>query len=108
MLFRMEHLSMLRDRNLPEDHEAYENGLMREFALKREADSKRRPKPRYTGLRSRHGELFDTIGWPAATQLNTGTPVGEEESIEKFFHAFFNGGDHPGMLEVVPGVDALF
>jgi len=108
MLFRMEHLSMLRDRNLPEDHEAYENGLMREFALKREADSKRRPKPRYTGLRSRHGELFDTIGWPAATQLNTGTPVGEEKSIEDFFHSFFNGGDHPGMLEVVPGVDALF
>jgi len=108
MLFRMEHLSMLRDRNLPEGHEAYENGLMREFALEGEADSNRRPKPRYTGLRSRHGELFDAMGWPAATQLNTGTPIGEEESIEDFFHSFFNGGDQPGMLEVVPGVDALF
>lgn len=108
MMFRMEHLSLMRDRNLPEGHEAYENGLMREFATEGEADSNRRPKPRYTGLRSRHGELFDAMGWPAATQLNTGTPVGEDQEIEDFFHSFFNGGEKPGMLDVVPGVDALF
>lgn len=108
MMFRMEHLSLLRDRNLPEGHEAYENGLMREFATEGEDDRNRRPKPRYTGLRSRHGELFDAMGWPAATQLNTGTPVGEEQTIEEFFHSFFNGGEKPGMLDVIPGVDALF
>ncbi len=108
MMFRMEHLSQMRDRNLPEGHEAYENGLMREFATEGEADRNRRPKPRYTGLRSRHGELFDAMGWPAATQLNTGTPVGEEQEIEEFFHSFFNGGEKPGMLDVIPGVDTLF
>lgn len=108
MMFRMENLSLMRDSNLPEGHEAYENGLMREFSTAGEADNNRRPKPRYTGLRSRHGELFDAMGWPAATQLNTGTPVGEEQDIEEFFHSFFNGGEKPGMLDVVPGVDALF
>lgn len=108
VVFRMEHLSMLRDRNLPEGQEVYENGLMQEFATEGEADRNRRPKPRYTGLRSRHGELFDAMGWPASTQLNTGTPVGDEESIEDFFHSFFNGGDKPGMLDVVPAVDSLF
>ncbi len=108
MMFRMEHLSQMRDENLPEDQEAYENGLMREFATEGEADRNSRPKPRYTGLHSRHGELFDAMGWPAATQLNTGTPVGEEKDIDEFFHEFFNGGDKPGMLDVIPGVDALF
>jgi len=108
MIFRMEHLSLMRDRNLPEGQEAYENGLMREFATEGGADSNRRPKPRYTGLRSRHGEVFDAMGWPASTQLNTGTPVGEEQEIEEFFHSFFNGGEKPGMLDVIPGVDVLF
>lgn len=108
MVFRTEHLRTIRDRNLPEDHTAYENGVMQEFATQGEADRNRRPKPRYTGLRSRHGELFDAMGWPASTQLNTGTPVGDEDSMEGFFHSFFNGGDKPSMLDVVPGVDALF
>lgn len=108
VVFRIEHLSMLRDRNLPEGQEVYENGLMQEFTTDGEADRNRRPKPRYTGLRSRHGEMFDAMGWPASTQLNTGTPVGDEQSIEDFFHSFFNGGEKPGMLDVVPAVDSLF
>lgn len=109
MVFRTEHLRTVRDRNLPEDQTAYENGVMHEFSTEGEADRNRRPKPRYTVLRALHGEFFDAMGWPASTQLNTGTPVdGEEKDIEEFFHEFFNGGDKPSMLDAVPAIDSLF
>jgi hypothetical protein len=108
MIFRTENLRTIRDENLPEGHVAYENGIMPDFATDGYADRNWRPKARYTGLRSRHGERFDAMGWPASTQLNTGTPVGDDKTVEEFFHNFFNGGDKPSMLDVVPGVDALF
>ncbi len=109
MVFRTENLRNLRDRNLPEGHSAHEEALMPELALPgEEPAADKRPKPRYEGLRSRHGESFDSMGWIASTQLNKGTPVGEEKSVENFFHEFFNGGDLPSMLDVAPVVDALF
>lgn len=108
MISRTENLRSMRDRNLPESMESFENAVMQEFAMEGEADRNRRPKPRYTGLRGLHGEIFDAMGWPAATQLNTGTPVGDNKGMEEFFHDFFNGGEKPSMLDAVPAVDSLF
>jgi hypothetical protein len=49
------------------------------------------------------------MGWIGSTQLNTGSPVdGDELETGEFFHEFFNGGEEPSMLDVVPALDSLF
>ena len=109
MVFRTENLRNLRDRNLPKGNTAHEEAIMQKFALPDEdAGADKRPKPRYEGLKSRHGDAFDSMGWIASTQLNKGTPVGEDQGIEEFFHQFFNGGDLPSMLDAAPVIDSLF
>lgn len=109
MAFRTENLRYLRDRNLPEGMNAHELAMFSGLSLPGlQPEDKSMPKARYTGLSSRHGDAFDAMGWIGATQLNTGSPVGEEMSTEEFFHSFFNGGEKPSMLDVVPAVDALF
>jgi hypothetical protein len=109
MAFRTENLRYLRDRNLPEGVSSHEIGMFPDMSLDPESPRHlARPKKRYTGLNSRHGQIFGSIGWIGATQLNTGSPVGEEMSTEEFFHSFFDGGELPSMLDVVPVVDPLF
>ena len=109
MVFRTENLRHMRDRNLLEGQNAYEMAIFEAFATSGEnPEANHVPKPRYDSLRGLHGEMFDSMGWIASTQLNKGTPVGDDQTVEEFFHGFFNGGDLPSMLDVAPVVDALF
>ncbi|MFB6115724.1 MAG: hypothetical protein ABEK04_05580, partial [Candidatus Nanohalobium sp.] len=109
MAFRTEHLRFLRDRNLPEGVSSHELGAFPQLSLPGEdPEHLKRPKPRYTGLNSRHGESFGSMGWIGATQLNTGSPVGEEMSTGEFFGDFYGSDDRPSILDVLPGVDAPY
>jgi len=109
MAFRTENLRYLRDRNLPDRVSSHKIGMFPDMSLlKKDPEHLARPKKRYKGLSSRHGEAFGSMGWIGATQLNTGSPAGEEMSTEEFFHSFFDGGEEPSMLDVVPAIDPLF
>ncbi|MFB6174741.1 MAG: hypothetical protein ABEJ87_02065 [Candidatus Nanohalobium sp.] len=108
MAFRTENLRYLRDRNLPEGVSSHELGMFPGLSAGERPEHLARPKKRYTGLGSRHGDVFGTMGWIGSTQLNTGSPAGEEMSTEEFFHSFFGGKEGPSMLDVVPAVDPLF
>lgn len=109
MIFRTENLRYLRDRNLPEGVSSHELGAFPQLMLPGEnPEHMKRSKPRYTGLNSRHGESFGSMGWIGATQLNTGSPVGDGMGMTGFFGHFFGSDDGPSILDVLPGVDAPY
>ncbi len=109
MVFRTENLRFLRDRNLPEGVSSHELGAFPQLSLPGEdPEHLKRPKPRYTGLHSRHGDAFGSMGWIGATQLNTGSPVGQGMGTAEFFGDFFGSDQGPSILDVLPGVDAPY
>lgn len=109
MTFRTENLRFLRDQNLPEGVSSHELGAFPQLSLPGEnPEHLKRPKPRYTGLQSRHGDAFGSMGWIGATQLNTGSPVNEDMGTGEFFGEFFGLDEGPSILDVLPGVDAPY
>lgn len=110
MVFRTENLRYLRDQNLPEGVSSHELGAFPQLMLPGDnPEHKKRSKPRYTGLRSRHGESFGSMGWIGSTQLNTGSPVGKGLSTDEFFFSFFGPGEQNlSIQDAMPGVDAPY
>ena len=110
MVFRTENLRYLRDQNLPEGVSSHELGAFPQLMLPGEnPEHRKRSKPRYTGLRSRHGDSFGSMGWIGSTQLNTGSPVGGGLSTDEFFYSFFGPGEQDlSIQDAMPGVDAPY
>ena len=110
MVFRTENLRYLRDRNLPEGVSSHELGAFPELMLPGDnPEHRKRQNPRYTGLRSRHGDAFGSMGWIGSTQLNTGSPVGQGLGTAEFFYSFFGPGEQNlSVQDAMPGVDAPY
>lgn len=124
LVFGVDRPRRIRDRNLPEDFSAFEYALKKEMVFPdvdgphnrqdfvqgetKANETHRRPKPRYLGFLELDGPVFHAMGSPTATQLNTGTPVGEEKTADQFFFEFFNGGKKASMTELSPAVSTLF
>lgn len=114
----------IRDRNLPEGFASFEYALKpgmmfpdwdgshnREEMMNGEPDmgeENRMWDPRYFTFELLDGEEFHAMGTPTATQLNSGTPVGEDMSADEFFYEFFNGGEKASVPEIAMGLSTLF
>lgn len=124
LIFGVDRPRRIRDRNLPNDYSSFELGLKKETMfpdvegphslqafVKNDPNAdedNRRPKPRYLGFVENDGSLFHAMGAPTATQLNTGTTVGENIGADEFFFRFFNGGSNASVPELSPAVSSLF
>ncbi len=114
----------IRDRNLPEGFSSFEYALKpgmmfpdwdgshnRDEMVDGEPDmgeENRMWDPRYFTFELLDGEEFHAMGTPTATQLNSGTPVGEDMDANEFFYKFFNGGEKASVPEIAMGLSTLF
>jgi hypothetical protein len=124
VVFGVDRPRRVRDRNLPENYSSFEYALKPEMMFPdwagphdREEMVKGDPKageehrmddPRYLGFVLNDGEVFHAMGAPTATQLNSGTPVGEGKTADEFFYEFFNGGEKASVPELAPALSTLF
>jgi hypothetical protein len=114
----------IRDRNLPEGFSSFEYALKpgmmfpdwdgshnREEMLDGDPDmgeENRMWDPRYFTFELLDGEEFHAMGAPTATQLNSGTAVGDGMDADEFFYEFFNGGEKASLPEIATGLSTLF
>lgn len=124
LVFGVDRPRRIRDRNLPDGYSSFEHALKPEMMFpdwegphdreklvngNPEAGEKNRMyDPRYLAFVLNDGEVFHAMGAPTATQLNTGTPVGDELSSDEFFYKFFNGGEKASVPEIATGLSPLF
>lgn len=124
LVFGVDRPRRVRDRNLPEGYSSFEYALKPEMMFpdwegphdrqkfvrgEPEAGKENRmDDPRYLGFVLNDGEVFHAMGAPTATQLNTGTPVGQGMTANQFFFRAFNGGKYLSLPEISKGLGTLF
>ncbi|MFB6116640.1 MAG: hypothetical protein ABEK10_03955 [Candidatus Nanosalina sp.] len=124
LVFGVDRPRRVRDRNLPEGYSSFEYALKPEMMFldwdgphdrqrfvrgEPEAGKENRmDDPRYLGFVLNDGEVFHAMGAPTATQLNTGTPVGQGMTVNQFFFRAFNGGRYASLPEISKGLGTLF
>ncbi|EGQ43140.1 MAG: hypothetical protein J07AB43_11300, partial [Candidatus Nanosalina sp. J07AB43] len=124
LVFGVDRPRRIRDRNLPDGLASFEYALKpgmmfpdwdgthnRKEMVSGDLDmgeEHRMWDPRYFTFELLDGEEFHAMGTPTATQLNSGTPVGEEMNSDEFFYKFFNGGDKASVPEIAMGLSTLF
>ncbi|MFB6241343.1 MAG: hypothetical protein ABEJ36_00890 [Candidatus Nanosalina sp.] len=124
LMFGVDRPRRVRDRNLPEEYASFEYALKlemmfpdwegphdREKMVEGDPDvgkENRMYDPRYFTFELLDGEVFHAMGAPTATQLNSGTPVGDEMTADEFFYEFFNGGEKASVPEIATGLSTLF